>query len=398
MGSRVDESSYYDTDRERELFAPRHPFWADLAEECTDEGVGVSMWLGMSRFVDVGSIGVLANQTGGEIFYHPRFEPHKDGVAFRSQVRRTVGRMTGFNVSIRVRVSQGDPNSLTYAGPGIAERKSSTGLRIDEFDGHFSRRLSSPDELGLGLLHADAAFSVTLSHTGKLSAKEHAHVQCAVLYTAPSGERRVRVVNLALTIADLAGTVFRFADMDAVVTHLSKRGRYGLPVDGHQKALTYLGTAMSSLPRRRMDAVREELSDRCAEILLGYRRNCAVATQPSQLILPEAFKALPCYVLGLLKSKPLKGRTVSSDVRNFHRHRLLGMGCQDTMHHVYPRVLALHDLDDRIALPNPDHGGGIMYPTHMRASYACMEGHGIYLIGVFTPSVACHPDAHNLSW
>jgi protein transport protein SEC24 len=140
---------------------------------------------------------------------------------------------------------------------------------------------------------------------------------------------------------------------------------------------------MSDLPRRRMDAVREELSDRCAEILLGYRRNCAVATQPSQLILPEAFKALPCYVLGLLKTKPLKGRTVSSDVRNFHRHRLLGMGCQDTMHHVYPRVLALHDLDDRIALPDPEHGGRIMYPTHMRASYAWMEGHGIYLIGLF---------------
>jgi protein transport protein SEC24 len=103
----VEESSYYDTDKERELFAARTPFWTELAEECTDEGVGVSMWLGMNRFVDVGTIGVLANQTGGEMFYHPRFEPRKDGIAFRSQVRRVVGRTTGFNVSIRVRVSHG---------------------------------------------------------------------------------------------------------------------------------------------------------------------------------------------------------------------------------------------------------------------------------------------------
>jgi protein transport protein SEC24 len=99
-----------------------------------------------------------------------------------------------------------------------------TGLRIDDFHGHFSRRLSSPDELGLGVLHSDAAFSVVLSHIGKLSAREYAHVQCAVLYTA-HGERRVRVINLALIVADLAGTVFRFADMDAVVTCLSKQGQ-----------------------------------------------------------------------------------------------------------------------------------------------------------------------------
>jgi hypothetical protein len=151
---------------------------------------------------------------------------------------------------------------------------------------------------------------------------------------------------------------------------------------------------MASLPRKRMDTIREEVSDRCAEILLGYRRNCAVATQPSQLILPEGFKALPCYSLGLLKTKPLKGRTVSSDVRNYHRHRLLGMGCQDTMHHVYPRVLALHDLDDRIALPDPDRGGKIMYPTHMRASYGWMEGHGIYLVGA--PGCYLHEESAKL--
>jgi protein transport protein SEC24 len=147
---------------------------------------------------------------------------------------------------------------------------------------------------------------------------------------------------------------------------------------------------MTSLPHRRMDAVREELSDACASLLLGYRRNCAVATQPSQLILPEAFKALPAYTLGLLKTKPLKGRTVASDVRNYHRHRLLGMSCQNVMNYLYPRVLALHDLDDRIALPDPEHGGRIWFPTHMRASYTWMEGHGIYLLGESPPpSTSC---------
>jgi protein transport protein SEC24 len=102
------------------------------------------------------------------------------------------------------------------------------GLRIDDYYGHLSRRLSAPDELSLGVLHPDLAFSVALAHVGKLSARDHAYLQCAALYTSSDGYRRVRVVNLALTVADLAGTVFRFADMDAVVTHIAKKGQFYL--------------------------------------------------------------------------------------------------------------------------------------------------------------------------
>ena len=50
------------------------------------------------------------------------------------------------------------------------------------------------------------------------------------------------------------------------------------------------------------------------------------------------------------------------------------------MHHLYPRMMALHDLDDVIALPNPD-SGEIELPSLMRNSHLFMEGHGVYLIG-----------------
>ena len=125
-----------------------------------------------------------------------------------------------------------------------------------------------------------------------------------------------------------------------------------------------------------------------------------------QLILPEAFKALPVYALGILKSKPLKGlhclrsssdrvtahdpfftgRNVSSDVRNYHIHRTLSMGVKETMHYIYPRLLALHDLDDSIALPNS--AGRIEYPSPMRASHLFMEANGIYLIGEQSAAVS----------
>ena len=72
------------------------------------------------------------------------------------------------------------------------------------------------------MLDADKAFSVKLHHTGTLDEHQYAFLQCAVLHTTARGQRRVRTCNLALQVAALAGSVFRFADMDTVVAHLLK--------------------------------------------------------------------------------------------------------------------------------------------------------------------------------
>lgn len=50
------------------------------------------------------------------------------------------------------------------------------------------------------------------------------------------------------------------------------------------------------------------------------------------------------------------------------------------MHHLYPRLMALHDLDDEIALPKLD-SSEVELPSLMRNSHLFMEGHGVYLIG-----------------
>lgn len=106
------ESSIYDTDKEKSLHAPRNPTWISIAEECAEEGVGVSMFLAPNKYMDTGSVAVVANLTGGEIFWHPRFVADRDAALVQAQLARLVGRMQGFNCMVRVRCSQGKPPFL----------------------------------------------------------------------------------------------------------------------------------------------------------------------------------------------------------------------------------------------------------------------------------------------
>lgn len=53
----LDESTLYGTEKERSLFEARDESWKDLGEQCASEGIGVNLFLGMSRPIDIASIG-----------------------------------------------------------------------------------------------------------------------------------------------------------------------------------------------------------------------------------------------------------------------------------------------------------------------------------------------------
>ncbi|KAI0697043.1 sec24-like protein [Cytidiella melzeri] len=335
---RDDESLFYDTEKELQLYQPRNETWDEIGQQCAEEGIGVSMFLGMNKPIDIATVGRVASASGGELFFHPRFSPKKDNRALESQLRRLLTRVTVYNCSLRVRCS--------------------SGLRVSQQYGNFYE--NSASDLQFGTLDADKGICVTLSHRHTLDERQYAFLQSAVLYTTVDGQRRVRTCNLALQVVTLAGNVFRFADLDTTVSHM-------------------LREAISKMTSQKIAYIQEELTEKCSAILLGYRRNCAAATAPSQLVIPEAFRALPVFTLAMMKSKPLKARNVSSDVRNYWVHKFMGMGVQSIMHHLYPRLLALHDLDDQIALPKPDFAE-IELPSLMRNSHLFMTGNGVYLI------------------
>jgi len=140
------ESAIYDTDKEKSLHAPRNPTWISIAEECAEEGVGVSMFLAPNKYMDTGSVAVVANLTGGEIFWHPRFVANRDAALVQAQLARLVSRMQGFNCMIRVRCSQGKPSSPLFlpAPPFVSENLHSFYLQVFKLKSITAHSLSRP--------------------------------------------------------------------------------------------------------------------------------------------------------------------------------------------------------------------------------------------------------------
>lgn len=344
-----EDTKLYGTDAEKNLFSPQDNFYRLTGEELALAGIGTNVFFFPSQYIDVGSIAHMAAETGGEVFFHPRFEPVRDGSRVHAEVLRTVLRETAYNVTARVRCSQG--------------------LRVLKYFGNFHP--VSATDFEAGTWDADKSFCVQVKHEGKLDETHEAYFQAAVLYTSATGARRVRVATVAVPVSSVLGNVFRYADLDATVSFCAKE-------------------AVTLAHSRALKDIRNQLTNKCVRILLAYRRNCASATSPGQLILPESFKLLPLYILGLIKSKAIKGGSVTSDVRVFFLRLLLGLGVGSIMTLLYPRMIAIHTLGDAVGEPIPDAPGRnpeipaplktTQLPCNMRPSFHRMEPHGAYLL------------------
>ncbi|POW08541.1 hypothetical protein PSTT_07483 [Puccinia striiformis] len=337
-----EDTKLYNTEKENTLFNPVDPWYRQVAEECSLAGIGINMFLFPSQYIDVATISVLSGITGGEVFFHPRFDPQRDCFKVHSELRRVLTRETAASVTMRIRCSNG--------------------LRISEHFGSFLQR--NVTDLEFGNLDADKAIAAILKIEGKLedNSSVDAQFQCALLYTSATGQRRVRCHNLTLPVTRVIGNIFPSADMDATMALLTKQ---------------YIAQIVQ-VPLR---DVRATLTESCVKILLAYRKHCASSTSPGQLILPESYKLFPLYALGLMKTKAVKGGNVSSDVRTHYMRYLKSLGVPQTILMLYPRMIPIHKLDE---IPdacqfNPDNQKFILPPL-MRASYLRMEADGIYLI------------------
>ncbi|KAJ3117605.1 COPII coat Sec23p-Sfb3p heterodimer component [Phlyctochytrium bullatum] len=217
------------SDKERSLYEPQSDFWKKLAQDYSQAGVCVDLFLFPHAYVDVATVGT-------------NFDMSRDGVKFAEDLKRAALRSFGYEALLRIRCSNG--------------------LKAVNYYGNFYMKNSTDIELaGIDSLKS---IGVEFRHDGKLDEKLESSVQAALLYTTASGERRIRVLNYSLLNTTSLGNVFRYGEMDTTLNFLAK---------------TYVGQASAMA----LKTIREQLTDKCVKILTSYRKNIASSTAPGQI-------------------------------------------------------------------------------------------------------------------
>ncbi|KAF7731415.1 COPII coat Sec23p-Sfb3p heterodimer component [Apophysomyces ossiformis] len=345
-----DNKTLYNTDKERTLIAVQNESYKELGKECAKNGVCVNTWLLPSQYADAATLGVVSELTGGDLRYFPNFNCRETGKLVY-QLQHDLNREAGYDGVLRIRCSDG----------------------MQVIDHYGNCHMSTYTDVELAGIDEDKAIAAVLKHDSKLDIDRGVSFQSALLYTTKCGKRRVRVHNLHLNVVNQIAEVFRYGDVDTSVSVMLRK-------------------AIFELQHKNRKDIHQRLTEDCVQILSAYRINCAFSTSQGQLILPEAFKLLPVYIHASLRSHPLRGVGVdmNSDVRAAAMKMFNGMSVKELVWTLYPRMFALHDMNDECGMPDK---GEINLPPMIRASYERLDQKGAYFIGNRFRHTLKKPDA-----
>lgn len=335
-----DKGEARDTDAEKKLYTTEHPGWRKTAAKMVEAGVGVDFFMASPSggYLDIATVGHCCAVTGGETYHYPNFHSPRDLLRLSKEIKHTLTRETGYQALMKVRCSNG--------------------LQISAYHGNFTQHTFGAD-LEYGVIDADKALGVLFSYDGKLDPKLDAHFQSALLYTTANGERRVRCSNIVASVSEGATEAMKFVDQDAVINIVAKE-------------------ASARVSEKSLKDIRQALTEKTVDVLAGYRKNFSGSHPPGQLVLPENLKEFSMYMLGLIKSRALKGGREPSDRRVHEMRMIRSMGPMELSFYLYPRIISIHNLEpvDGFA----DDNGRLRMPDAIRASFSRIEEGGAYLV------------------
>ncbi|KAF7706425.1 hypothetical protein HF521_019679 [Silurus meridionalis] len=300
-----DDRKLVNTEKEKTLFQPQRGVYEQLTKECVSQGCCVDLFLFPNQYVDLATMGDIPTHTGGSVYKYSNFQVQTDSQHFLKDLRRDVEKSIGFDAIMRVRTN--------------------TGFRATDFFGAIY--MNTTTDVEMPAVDCDKAVTVEFKHDDTLSEEAGALIQCAVLYTSISGQRRLRIHNLGLNCSSQLSELYKSCETDALINFFAK-------------------SAYHTILSQPVRTVREILVRQTAHMLACYRKNCATSSASSQLILPDAMKVFPVYMNSLLKTPVLVGSTeLTTDDRAFHRLSMMSMGVEESQVLLYPQLIPVHSMD-----------------------------------------------------
>ncbi|XP_072543878.1 protein transport protein Sec24D isoform X2 [Salminus brasiliensis] len=300
-----DDRKLVNTEKEKTLFQPLRGVYEQLTKDCVAQGCCVDLFVFPNQYMDIATMGNIPTHTGGSVYKYSNFQIQVDGEHFLNDLRRDVEKSLGFDAIMRVRTS--------------------TGFRATDIFGAIY--MNNTTDIEMAAVDCDKAVTVEFKHDDTLSEESGALLQCALLYTSISGQRRLRIHNLGLNCSSQLSELYKSCETDALINFFAK-------------------SAYNAVLNQPVKTVREILVKQTAHMLACYRKNCASPSAASQLILPDAMKVFPVYMNSLMKTSVLVGSTeLSTDDRAFHRLSVMSLGVEETQILLYPRLIPVHSMD-----------------------------------------------------
>lgn len=291
-------------DRPDPLLQPQGDFYVKLGQQASIAGVSYNMFLSPVGFVDFATTGHLVTKTNGHLELYDQVGTPSYRRKISTDLSHVLQKPFVYDAIVRVRCS------------GALQFQEIIGncTTINQADYQFAH------------IDSDQSFAIKIGYEGKFNEQERVTIQCAVLYTTPEGQRRIRIFNLGLPTTNVIANVFRMSDVEALASFICKKSVTDL-LDGG------------------MSYVISQINQKVTQILIAYRKHCAHGMAPGQLVLPEALKLFPIFSLSLLKTGAfILNNHGGVDKRAFWLRFLTSVDSESLISILYPKLYSLHSL------------------------------------------------------
>lgn len=351
-----DEASVSGKPKEaKALLSAADSFYKSFAVDCNFSQISVDLFLTSASYQDVATLSNLPRFTAGQSHFYP---------AWTSAKAEDVTKLSK-EVS--------DHLSMDIALEAVLRVRGSTGFRMSGFYGNFFNR--SSDLCSFPTFPRDQSYCIEMTIEENI-AKPVVYFQAAVLHTTCFGERRIRVMNLAIPTSSKSTDIYASADQLAITNYFT-----------HKAIETALST---SLPE-----ARDFLINKVVEILSIYKKELVAGnvSGASPLQISTNLRMLPLLLFSLTKHLGFRSDKVPADHRAAALNTLGSVPIPQLVKYIYPTVYSLLDMADDCGLPetivqiNPETGEeeevtstSIKMPEPINSTKTTWENYGLYLI------------------